>query len=120
MLERAEDGFQKQNWINGQNMRCYTVTSNVFSSLTPESGVRGVSGVRSANSDEAPTAEKCPETRPLTTLTPLTPQEQSETVEVLTPRTCEQCGALDGTEQLIDGAWLHKECVRFWKERLWT
>jgi hypothetical protein len=34
------------------------------------------------------------------------------------PHICEQCkDTPDGTERLVDGAWLHPECVRFWRPR---
>jgi uncharacterized protein (DUF927 family) len=75
MLERAPDGLQKPQWINGRTTRTYTVTANLFSPLTTEKDVRGVSGVITGISEGAHAGENTNNTKDLT---PLTPQKHTE------------------------------------------
>src|SRR5262249_10139820 len=78
ILERAADGYLKQHWVGGRNLRAYTITARILVSLNIETGVRGVNVVRTDTSDGVPTAENCANTKGLTPLTPLTPQTHTE------------------------------------------
>jgi len=80
MLDRADDGFQKVQWVSSRSTRCYTITAKIFdpdSVLTLEKGVRDVSGVNKGLLESGLTCQNANETSGLTCLTSLTCQNQS-------------------------------------------
>ena len=124
MLERATDGYLKQHWIGGRNLRAYTITARIFMSEEALDTLDTLEADKTCTSENDPTSQNTANTKGLTPLTPLTPQTHTEGVCKAdgTEPVCAQCGAPDDLGSYQNGTgtvWLHEVCAPFWRDSFW-